>query len=93
MIRREAGRERRVTRGHLLIAAVALATAACSREPEPVSVENNAERIADALEQKADNLEALAAATTNEAAAALLDGATDNLEDAADNLAAADNGR
>lgn len=80
-------------KGHIvLITAAALLVSACSREPEPASVENNAEMIADAIEQRADNLEALAAATSNEAAAAMLDGMADNLMDAPANVTDVSNG-
>lgn len=76
----------------LLVAAAALATTACSREAEPPSIENNAELIANALEQKADNLEALAAASSNEAAAALLDDMAANFDAAANDLTPANAG-
>jgi uncharacterized lipoprotein YajG len=71
-----------------------LALAGCDRAPETTSVQNDADRIADALEQKADNLTAMADATTNADTAALLEGVVDNLEDRADNVrdAAEDNG-
>lgn len=70
-----------MTTRSVLLATAMLLIGACSQEPEPASVENNAEMIADALEQRADNLEAMAMASSNEAAAALLDGADANLMD------------
>ena len=69
-----------------LATAALLALAACSREPEPVSVENNVERIAAELEAKADNLEAIANSAVDAQAAAMLDGLSANLQDTADNV-------
>lgn len=78
----------------ILPALALLALAGCDRSPETASVQNDADRIADALEQKADNLTAMADATTNADTAALLEGVADNLEDRADNVrdAAEENG-
>jgi uncharacterized lipoprotein len=70
----------------ILPAVALLALAGCDRSPETTSVQNDADRIADALEQKADNLTAMADATSNAETAALLEGVADNLEDRADNV-------
>jgi hypothetical protein len=66
--------------------AALVGTAGCHSSPEPASIGNNAEMVADALERRADNLEAMAAAAANDSAAAMLAGAGDNLDEA-------DNGR
>lgn len=69
-----------------LLAAVApLGAAACDRSPEPASIGNNTEMMADALERRADNLEAMAEAAANDSAAAMLAGAETNFGDEAGN--------
>lgn len=68
-----------------LLAMVApLGATACDRSPEPASIGNNAEMMADALERRADNLEAMAEAAANDSAAAMLAGVETNFGDDAD---------
>jgi hypothetical protein len=61
-----------------------LGATACDRSPEPASIGNNAEMMADALERRADNLEAMAEAAANDSASAILAGAETNFGDDAD---------
>lgn len=70
----------------LVAAGMLIGMTGCSENSAPPSVENNAELMADALEQKADNLEAMAGAAANDSVADMLEGAADNLDDRADNV-------
>jgi hypothetical protein len=66
----------------MLTALVALG--GCSKQPEPVSVENSAEALSANLEQMANELEAAAAGEVNATERATLSGAAATLDNASD---------
>ena len=73
-----------------LVGAVLLLLGACSKQPEPVSVENGAEALSANLEQMANELEAEAAGQVNTTERETLTDAATSLDNAADTINVSD---
>lgn len=71
----------------LVLATALVAIAGCDRpSPEAIAVENQAEMMADNLEDRANELDAIAGNMANAAAAEEIANASDNLQDEAANV-------
>lgn len=70
----------------VLAAASLVSLAACKQSPAAEAITNNADVIADGLDNDSATLEAVADNTSNTAASEQIERGADNLNDAADNV-------